>query len=151
MADNKTVGLITPDIIEQIAGDIRVGAYAQVAASRAGISKFTFYRWLNVGQAAAEARASGKLRTPPDLYEQFYLAIEAAKAEARFSAENRVFQDMPFQWLKNGYARTDWREANHGVAQVVDELERRIAMADQLARMRSALLEHSASGEEVTA
>ncbi len=60
------------------------------------------------------------------MYEQFHRALERAKAEARYSAETRVFDTMPFASLKSGYARNDWHQSNQLVREVVDELVKRI-------------------------
>jgi hypothetical protein len=57
---------------------------------------------------------------------KFHIALEAAKAEARYSAETRVFDAMPFHWLKNGYPRDDWRQSNQVVREVVDEVMRQV-------------------------
>jgi hypothetical protein len=43
--------------------------------------------------------------TPESVYEQFHRALAKAKAEARYSAETRVFDAMPLAWLKSGYAQ----------------------------------------------
>ena len=125
------VPCISPELIEQICADVRAGAYVSVACLRAGVSRFTFYRWLNMGQADAAARAQamaqGEPVGPPTAYEQFYTAVETAKAEARYGAEVSVYQTMPLHWLKSGYARRDWHEYGTSAAEIVDELERRVA------------------------
>ena len=44
--------------------------------------------------------------------------LESAKADARYSAETRVFRTQPLAWLKSGYARRDWHESN-GLAKAI--------------------------------
>jgi hypothetical protein len=129
--DNALGTTITPALVDRICADIRQGAYVTVACQRAGISGFTYYRWLNLGRADAETRAQalaqGELVGEPTIFEQFYTAVETAKADARFGAEVSVYQAWPLQWLKSGYARRDWHEYGTSAAEIVDEIERRIA------------------------
>src|SRR5260370_7385588 len=84
--------------------------------------------WDKRGQREAEQRALGKVSedTRESVYEQFHHALAKAKAEARYSAETRVFDAMPLAWLKSGYARNDWHQSNQLVREVVDELMRRV-------------------------
>ena len=120
--------LLTPDVQETICAAIRRGCYATVAATRAGVDDFTMSLWDKRGQREAEQRALGKVSedTPESVYEQFHHALAKAKAEARYSAETRVFDAMPLAWLKSGYARNDWHQSNQLVREVVDELLKRV-------------------------
>jgi hypothetical protein len=120
--------LLTPDVQETICAAIRRGCYATVAATRAGVDDFTMSLWDKRGQREAEQRALGKVSedTPASVYEQFHRALAKAKAEARYSAETRVFDAMPLAWLKSGYARNDWHQSNQLVREVVDELVKRV-------------------------
>jgi hypothetical protein len=123
---------LTPEVIETICAAIREGCYATVAGARAGVGKYTMYLWNQRGQREAEQREERRIlgdaveEPPPSIYEQFHVALEQAKAEARYSAETRVFNAMPLWWLKNGYPRNDWRESHQRVREAVDELMRRV-------------------------
>jgi hypothetical protein len=125
--------LLTPAMIESIAADIERGCYATVAAARAGIGHYTFYLWNKRGEHEAQEREQrdggdgAPLDTSPSLYEQFYRRLEQAKATARYSAETRVFDTQPTYWLKNGYPRADWREADTYVRVVEDAVAQRLA------------------------
>ncbi len=98
MPDRGRPTLLTPEVQETICAAIRRGCYATVAATRAGVDDFTMSLWDKRGQREAEQRALGKVSedTPESVYEQFHRALAKAKAEARYSAETRVFDTMPF-------------------------------------------------------
>jgi hypothetical protein len=105
------------DVSVHICEDIRAGCYQSVAAARAGIIPYTLYMWNEHGkremQAREARRAQGKPADEPmSIYELFYLNLEAAKADARHSAETRVFRTQPLAWLRSGYARKDWAGEN---------------------------------------
>lgn len=70
---------ITPEIIAKVAQAIKRGCYAQVAARSAGISKSSFYRWLERGE-----------KEETGIYRDFWNAIEQADAEAEQWAAERL-------------------------------------------------------------
>jgi hypothetical protein len=123
--------ILNGPLIQTICDAIRAGCYTSVACQRAGISKYAFYAWIKRGQREQETRAAALLRGEPagpaTVWEVFYEELEKAKAEARIGAETWVYANLPLHWLRYGYTRADWRESNRSVAEVVDELERRIA------------------------
>jgi hypothetical protein len=108
--------LLTPALLEQIVADVRAGAYAKVAATRAGINPYTFRLWYVRGQQLTQQRAGevflNVVGEPPDLYEEFYLRVSAAQAEAEADAAKRVFTANPQFWLTHSYTRDDWRPAH---------------------------------------
>jgi len=62
---------LTPEVQDKIVSALRAGNYQETAANFAGISKPTFYGWMQRG------------RTEPDsIYSVFLDAVEKAKAEA---------------------------------------------------------------------
>jgi transposase len=78
---------LTPEVEEKIVSAIRAGNYAQVAAEYAGISKRTFYNWLQWGQ---EGR-----RRP---YVHFLHAVKTAEREAEGRAVAIVQKHMADNW-----------------------------------------------------
>ncbi len=86
---------LTPEVHNQIVTAIRAGAFDWVAAEAAGISKATYYRWLQRGEAA---------RRGP--YREFWVDVRQARAQARVAAETEVRRDNPLAWLRRGPGRT---------------------------------------------
>lgn len=72
---------LTDELQEKIVLYIRTGAYIETAAKAAGISKDTFYKWLQNGR-----RKKGKK------YEIFLAAIDKALAESELSDIARIGQ-----------------------------------------------------------
>ena len=132
---------LTPDMIEPICEAIRDGCYATVAAGRVGVSGYALTVWSEKGRKESEEREGRALRgeptdrPPPSIYEQFHIALETAKSQARYSAERRAFATMPLSWLSRGYARNDWRQSNQIVREVVDEVLRRIQQDEEKGRV----------------
>lgn len=101
---------LTPEVHNFIVQYIRGGAFDYVAAQAVGIDPGTFRRWMNRG----EKRTDEPFRT-------FCTEVQQARAEARVAAENRVFKDAPFNWLRYGPGRerpgepgwTDSRQIEH--------------------------------------
>ncbi len=123
--------LLTADHIAPICEAIKQGCYAKVAAGRVGIDGYTLTTWDLRGQRETEDRAERALRgdpadEPASLYEQLHRALDQAKSEARYSAETRVFRAMPYNWLRSGYARNDWRESDQFVRAVEDAVEAKV-------------------------
>src|SRR4051794_37730861 len=85
--------LLTAPMLQMLAARIRLGAFAWVAAESAGISRRTFYRYMQLGE-----------RGDP-VYVHFYTEVCRARAEARFDAESRVFAANPALWLRKGPGR----------------------------------------------
>jgi hypothetical protein len=90
------------------------------------------FLWNHRGRREAEQREERRVLgepavdPPPSLYEQFAIALEAAKADARYSAETRVFKAMPLHWLKNDYTRDDWHECGVLVRVVEGEAAKQV-------------------------
>lgn len=85
---------LTPEVHERIVAYIRAGSYAWVAAEAAGVSKTTFYRWVQRG----EQEHSGPYRAFAD-------EVRQAQAQARVGAEIEVRRDSPQTWLRYGPGR----------------------------------------------
>jgi len=85
---------LTPEVHQAIVAYARAGAFDWVAAEAAGISRATFYRWLQRGE-----------RSPYGPYGAFAQDLRQARAQARVAAETEVRQARPFQWLRYGPGR----------------------------------------------
>lgn len=85
---------LTPGVHKLIVKHIRGGAFDYVAAQAAGIGYRTFRRWMKSGESRADSP-----------YRQFWQDTEEARAQARVAAENKVFADAPFNWLRYGPGR----------------------------------------------
>jgi hypothetical protein len=84
---------LTPEIQERILELIRAGVYDFIAAEAVGISERTLREWIQRGEGLHPTRpATRKLR-------RFAREFRQAKAEARASAEIRVYRDNPVRWL----------------------------------------------------
>ena len=81
-----------PEVANTIFAYIRAGAYDYIAAEAAGISARTLREWV----ARGEARSS---RPGSDSYSRFAAGYRLAKAEARATAEMKVFEEHPAYWL----------------------------------------------------
>lgn len=121
---------LTDEIHRTIVMCLRAGAFLGTAASVAGISGRTLSDWL----ARGEDRHSSRPGTPP--LRRFAREVRSAQAEARASAEARVFEEDPLHWLRHA-ARTEgelegWseprprteQEADERVAEFIESLER---------------------------
>lgn len=97
MAGRKTK--LTPEVHTQIVQYIGAGAYAHVAARAAGVSKSTYYHWLQLGEKASRG-----------VYYQFRLDVQQAHFRARAGAEIEVRQKKPMEWLRIGPGRTQHHE-----------------------------------------
>src|SRR5689334_11424044 len=117
---------LTVELADAICADIRAGCFEKVAASRHSVSHFTFYQWSKRGEHDAEERERAADDREPTIYEAFWRALEAAKAEARYDAETRVFRTAPQFWLARGYARDDWRKSDQLVRVIQDLVEERV-------------------------
>jgi len=73
---------------------IRQGAFDWVAAVAAGITRQTFHNWMTKGREAQQGE-----------YKEFFDKVSKAKAEARIVAEHKVWDTMPFNYLRYGPGR----------------------------------------------
>jgi hypothetical protein len=76
---------LTPERQEIIVGALEAGNYDEVAAQAAGISKASFYNWLNRGQAElerVEAAPNAKVRQGEQPLIDFFDVVTRAKAQA---------------------------------------------------------------------
>jgi hypothetical protein len=85
----------TPELTRQIAAYVRAGGYPWAAAQACGIHPRTLTRWLTRGEQARRG-----------MFFEFCLAVRKAEAEARMSAEARVFAEQPALWLTKGPGRS---------------------------------------------
>jgi len=85
---------LTPEVQTLIAKYVRAGAFDYVAAEAVGITAQTFCNWMRWGE-------KGNPR-----YVSFFESITKAHAEARVTAEARVFQERPEAWLGKGPGRS---------------------------------------------
>lgn len=78
---------LTPQVTQQIVQALQAGNYQDVAASYAGISKGTFYSWMDRGRIERDRQGSG---LDPDETEapflEFLNAIETARAQSEVRA-----------------------------------------------------------------
>jgi 1,6-anhydro-N-acetylmuramate kinase len=84
---------LSSELQAKICGYIRAGAYDWVAAQACGIDPATFRRWMHAGGQGSP------------LYAEFCAEVMRAKTEARVVAENAVFKNAPFNWLRFGPGR----------------------------------------------
>jgi hypothetical protein len=105
---------LTAQIQAQIVGFIRAGAYAHVAAQAAGVPERTFHEWCERGEGRHPSRP------PTSELEAFAREVRIAQAEARATAEIRVFREHPRYWLSH-VARS--RPESEGWTQVQAERE----------------------------
>lgn len=100
---------LTPQLIDQLCRHLKAGAFDYAAARAVGISKATFYNWLEIGraeEAAVEAiEAAGGEVGETSLFLDFLDKVDQATAIARIDAEKRVFTEDPFKWLRYGPGR----------------------------------------------
>lgn len=87
---------LTKRLIEEVCALVRAGAFDWVAAGAAGISRTTFYRWLQ----EAQLPKAGVLKR------EFRDQLELARCEARAAVEIRVNSADPKFWLRNGPGKT---------------------------------------------
>lgn len=78
------------DVKKQLVDAISAGNFIEVACEHAGITKMTFYNWLDKGEAAK----SGE-------YREFYLEIQEAQAHLEVA--------LVAQWMQ--HVKKDWRAA----------------------------------------
>jgi hypothetical protein len=86
---------LTPGLGLQIAGYIRAGCYAHVAAEACGVSRSEFDHWLKEGEA----------KNAPEPLAAFADEIRTANAQARLKAEIRAYNQDPRAWLEHGPGR----------------------------------------------
>lgn len=84
---------LTAETHQRVVQLVRGGVFDHVAARAAGIDPATFRRWMERGE-----REVGPYRT-------FREDVLRVRAEARASAEARVFAERPFEWLRYGPGR----------------------------------------------
>lgn len=95
--------IITAALTKKVVTKIRAGAYPYQAAIGAGIGPGTYYKWMQRGRPEADAaEAEGR---EPDLFGQFFIAVEHARAIARIAAEIIVKKENPLAWLMKGPGR----------------------------------------------
>ena len=136
--------LLNPQRLEAITTMLRAGAYVDDSCRAVGISKATFYVWLNRGNVQRERLAAG-LEIEPDEapYLEFLDAVEEADAEGIIShvmnidnaAKNGTWQasawilerKQPRKWGR--YDRTEISGPEGGPIQInvsTEELERKV-------------------------
>lgn len=107
---------LTSDVAERIVTAIRAGAYAEIAATYAGVSRSTYFLWMAKGRKDAEERESGDY--PSDLsahdhewsiedgrcwcghtrYSDFLDRIKEAEASAEIHAVGKVRSAFDTDW-----------------------------------------------------
>lgn len=99
-------GLLTKELAETIAGYVRVGVYVEEACGAAGISRPTFYVWLERGRAERERVKLMKAEGPKPserIYVEFLDMMEKAYDEATLRKVAVITKSA-----ENG----DWRAAS---------------------------------------
>lgn len=114
---------LTPEKQASIVADIRSGAYAVVAAKKAGISDVALRRWLKQGQDIVSYTEDGDpVVTPgPEPYRSLRLAIEGAEAEleaelsaswVRMAQRNRFDNPQGISTFLAKRFRERWADSN---------------------------------------
>lgn len=85
---------LNAEVHQEIVAYTRAGSFAWVAAVAAGVSKTTFYRWMQKGDS--------ETRGP---YFDFANDVRQAQAQARVAAETEVRRTSPATWLRFGPGR----------------------------------------------
>lgn len=100
---------LTPQLTDQLCRHLKAGAFDYAAAQAVGISKATFYNWMERGrreEIEVEAiEAAGGEVEETSLFLDFLDKVDQATAIARIDAEKRVFLEDPFKWLRYGPGR----------------------------------------------
>jgi hypothetical protein len=91
MAGRPTI--LNAAVLRELLENLRSGAFDGVAAEAAGVSRRTFYRWLQLGRSGKEP------------FVRLEEAVRQAKALARLGAERRVREQQPLSWLRLGPGR----------------------------------------------
>lgn len=91
---------LTRQLIHDICERVRIGNFGHVAAGACGISKTTYFRWLQTADQEGT----------PKIFRELRDRVYAASSEARSSAEARVFRENPQAWLRLGPGRGDWTD-----------------------------------------
>lgn len=94
--------LLTEAVARSVVRDIREGAFECTAAEAAGISRATFYRWIEMG---------GRGEQP---FAVFAAQVRQASARARLEAEQWVWKHDPLSWLRFGPGRERENEPGWG-------------------------------------
>lgn len=78
---------LTPEVQEKIVSALNAGNYQDTAARYAGITRATFYNWLERGRIERERIESGEKPSKSEaIYVEFIEAIEQARANAEVRA-----------------------------------------------------------------
>lgn len=85
---------LTPDVERIILEYIEKGAFDYIAAQAAGIERRTFTAWLRRGERTAE-----------EPFRTFSYKVKEARSRARATAESKVYEKQPFNWLRYGPGR----------------------------------------------
>jgi hypothetical protein len=107
-AGRRTV--LSKELLEKICSFIRAGTYDYVAAEACGVSRRTFFNWLERGEGRSERRQS-------PLHVHFVRAVRQAQAECRAAAEVTVKKIDPKWWLarmhRDRSGEPGWSDAQH--------------------------------------
>jgi len=98
--------LIKPELIEKIAGYIRIGIFVDEACGACGIGRTTFYNWLERGRAERERMSLLGLTEPSESekeFVEFLNTVESAYDEA-------TLRNMAV--IAKASERGDWRAAS---------------------------------------
>jgi predicted DNA-binding transcriptional regulator AlpA len=96
------VTLLTQAVARSIVRNIREGAFEWTAAEAAGISRATFYRWIERGDRGEAPFAV------------LAAQVRQASAQARLEAEQWVWKHDPLSWLRFGPGRERQNEPGWG-------------------------------------
>jgi hypothetical protein len=107
---------MTPEVAEKIVTAIRAGAYAEIAATYAGVSRSTYFLWMAKGRKDAEDREAGDYPTIDEShshewteeggrcwcghtrYSDFLDRIKEAEASAEIHAVGKVRSAFDTDW-----------------------------------------------------
>lgn len=103
---SRTLKTVPGEVLLALYERIRKGAYVHIAAEACGIPLRSLNRWMQRG-------AHDYDRGRDTRFSQLYANIIQAQAQARVSAEHRVWTEDPKWWLKNGPGKADWTATLH--------------------------------------
>jgi hypothetical protein len=99
MTIKRTALRLTPEVQKRIVVALRAGNYVETAASFAGISRPTIYRWLEKGDRAADKLDTDQELTEKELlYLDFRNEVEQARADAMVRNVSMISQAAQTTW-----------------------------------------------------
>lgn len=120
--------VINEEIIDTLAGYIRMGQPKQRAAPLSGISERTFYNWMERGNAVlelVEKNPESEVSEEEYLYLQLLQSVQLAEAEFIRKAIKTISEEGPagYKWLLARIFKDEFGDAPEGQKPVNIQLE----------------------------